>query len=75
MIGVVKWRQKSKHSNPQEPNQAEAGAVVAKATVRGLVFENNPSAAAAGWSAVDCKLTLFLTSYSANLCPVIWLFC
>lgn len=64
-LGVVlNEKQKSKHSNPQEPNQAEAGAVlvlVAKATERvresEWVFENNPSATAAGWSAVDCKLT------------------
>lgn len=32
--GIIK-KKKSKHSNPQEPNQAEAGAVVAKETERG----------------------------------------
>lgn len=53
---------KSKHSNPWEPNQAEAGVVVvAEETERECVgcvlFESNPSATAAGWPAVDCKLT------------------
>lgn len=65
--GLPTWKKKkrqnrkSKHSNPWEPNQAEAGVVVAEETERECVgcvlFESNPSATAAGWPAVDCKLT------------------
>lgn len=62
MNGVVKMKNKNPNTQiPESQVKLRPGAVVAKETERervcGLFFENNPSAVAAGWPAVDGKLT------------------
>lgn len=62
MNGVVQMKNKNPNTQiPESQIKLRPGAVVAKETERervcGMFFENNPSATAAGWPAVDGKLT------------------